>query len=81
MEGRTGTIGLKIVQRRGRCYSFWDGRSDSPGLSAKYGSFTVIEQKVNKVLDVELVQVSLLTNIAPLGYNVTSAINTLLPVI
>ena len=36
-----------------------DGRSDSPGHSAKYGAFTVIEQRVNKVLEVELVQVSL----------------------
>ena len=35
-----------------------DGRSDSPGHSAKYGAFTVIEQRVNKVLDVQLVQVS-----------------------
>lgn len=43
-----------------------DGRSDSPGHSAKYGAFTVIEQKVNKVLDVELVQVSLF-NFEPIG--------------
>ena len=35
-----------------------DGRSDSPGHSAKYGAFTVIEQRTNKVLDVQLVQVS-----------------------
>ena len=35
-----------------------DGRSDSPGHCAKYGAFTVIEQRVNKVLDVQLVQVS-----------------------
>ena len=35
-----------------------DGRSDSPGHSAKYGAFTVIEQRINKVLDVQLVQVS-----------------------
>ncbi|CAH3160182.1 unnamed protein product [Pocillopora meandrina] len=34
-----------------------DGRSDSPGHSAKYGAFTVIEQRINKVLDVQLVQV------------------------
>ncbi|PFX17073.1 hypothetical protein AWC38_SpisGene18627 [Stylophora pistillata] len=33
-----------------------DGRSDSPGHSAKYGAFTVIEQRINKVLDVQLVQ-------------------------
>ena len=35
-----------------------DGRSDSPGHCAKYGAFTVIEQRVNKVFDVQLVQVS-----------------------
>ena len=35
-----------------------DGRSDSPGHCAKYGAFTVIEQRVNKVLGVQLVQVS-----------------------
>ena len=34
-----------------------DGRSDSPGHCAKYGAFTVIEQRVNKVLDIQLVQV------------------------
>ena len=35
-----------------------DGRSDSPGHCSKYGAFTVIEQRVNKVLAVQLVQVS-----------------------
>ena len=35
-----------------------DGRSDSPGHCDKYGAFTVIEQRVNKVLGVQLVQVS-----------------------
>ena len=35
-----------------------DGRSDSPGHCAKYGAFTVIEQRANKVLGVQLVQVS-----------------------
>ena len=29
-----------------------DGKSDSPGHSAKYGAFTVIEQTTNKVLDI-----------------------------
>ena len=33
-----------------------DGRSDSPGYSAKCGAFTVIEQRIKK--DVWLVQVS-----------------------
>ena len=34
-----------------------DGRCDSPGHSAKFGSFTVIEQQMNRVLDFQLVQV------------------------
>ena len=29
-----------------------DGKSDSPGHSAKYGAFTVIEQTTNKVMEV-----------------------------
>ncbi|XP_061195757.1 uncharacterized protein LOC133203984 [Saccostrea echinata] len=33
-----------------------DGRSDSPGLCAKYGAFTFIETKINKVLDIQQVQ-------------------------
>ena len=40
-----------------------DGRSDSPGHCAKYGAFTVIERRVNKVLDIQLVQVSADLNI------------------
>ena len=34
-----------------------DGRSDSPGHCAKYGTVSVIEQRINKVLHVEIVQV------------------------
>ena len=34
-----------------------DGRSDSPGHSAKYGGYNVIEQRINKVLDIQVVQV------------------------
>lgn len=36
----------------------WDGISDSPGYSAKYGGYNIIEQRLNKVLDIQLVQVS-----------------------
>ena len=35
-----------------------DGRADSPGHSAKFGSYTVMELKKKVVLDVQLVQVS-----------------------
>lgn len=34
-----------------------DGRNDSPGHSAKYGSYTVMEGRLNKVIHIELVQV------------------------
>ena len=35
-----------------------DGRCDSPGHSAKYGAYNLMELRYNVVLDVELVQVS-----------------------
>ena len=34
-----------------------DGRSDSPGHSAKFGSYTMIDMLQNKVIDMQLVQV------------------------
>ena len=34
-----------------------DGRADSPGHSAKYGSYSLIELTCNKVVDFKLVQV------------------------
>lgn len=33
-------------------------RSDSPGRCAKYGTYSLIEDRINKVLDIQLVQVS-----------------------
>ena len=33
-----------------------DGRSDSPGHSAKYGGYTLIEQNIKKIIDIQLVQ-------------------------
>ena len=34
-----------------------DGRCNSPGYCAKFGSFTLMEQQLNKVVDFQLVQV------------------------
>ncbi|XP_077060976.1 uncharacterized protein LOC143713532 [Siphateles boraxobius] len=39
-----------------------DCRSDSPGHCAKYGSYSLIEDRVNKVVDVQLVQSSEVPN-------------------
>lgn len=35
-----------------------DGRADSPGHSAKYGAYTLMDMERSKVMDVQLVQVS-----------------------
>ena len=35
-----------------------DGRADSPSHSAKYGSYGIIELTTNKVIDMQLVQVT-----------------------
>ena len=34
-----------------------DGRSDSPGHCAKFGGFNTMECRINKVIDVQVVQV------------------------
>ena len=34
-----------------------DGRADSPGHSAKYGSYGIIDLATNKIIDMQLVQV------------------------
>ena len=36
-----------------------DGRCDSPGFSAKYGTYTLMELQHNVILYIELVQVSI----------------------
>ena len=34
-----------------------DGRADSPGHTAKYGSYTIMDLVNNHILDIQLVQV------------------------
>ena len=34
-----------------------DGRADSPGHNAKYGSYIIMDMKQNKITDLQLVQV------------------------
>ena len=35
-----------------------DGRSDSPGHSAKYGTYTVMDTDIEKIVDFEVIQVT-----------------------
>ena len=34
-----------------------DGRADTPGHSAKYGTYTIMDMKTKKVIEFQLVQV------------------------
>lgn len=45
--------------REGQLVVAGDGRSDSPGHSAKYGAYTLIDMKTGKIIAMELVQVCL----------------------
>ena len=49
----------KLQQMDGGLILAGDGRCDSPGHTAKFGSYSVIEQRIRRVLDVQLVQVSI----------------------
>lgn len=49
---------LQKVQSEGRALVIGgDGRADSPGHSAKYGSYSMLELQMGVVIDVQLVQV------------------------
>ena len=58
-EAQQGMLLQKLKGMEGGLELAGDGRSDSPGHSAKYGGYNVIEMRLNKVLDMQLVQVSL----------------------
>lgn len=39
-----------------------DGRADSPGYNAKYGTYTLMEESTGKIFDFHLVQVTEVTS-------------------
>jgi len=49
---------LSVILKQGSAIIIGgDGRADSPGHSAKFGSYGILELNTNKVLHIELVQV------------------------
>ena len=56
-----------------------DGRSDSPGLSAKYGSYSFIKLTANKVVDFQLVQVNTINDIIKFAVYMYSNMRGCLP--
>ena len=53
----TAAAVITDIEPKGAGALFGDGRADSPGHSAKYGSYTVVDMRCNKVVDYRLVQV------------------------
>lgn len=51
----------EMRQRESVCLG-GDMRADSPGHSAKYGSYSMMDLGTNKIVDVQLVQVNILLN-------------------
>eukprot|EP00795_Rhopilema_esculentum_P011047 gene11047-19898_t len=52
----------QLSQMEGGLVLGTDGRADSPGHSAKYGSYSVLEERINKVIDIQLVQCNEVAN-------------------
>ncbi|CAM4299189.1 unnamed protein product [Leuciscus chuanchicus] len=50
------TTGVSLLAQREKVIVGGDMRADSPGHSAKYGSYTMIDLETNTVVDVQLVQ-------------------------
>ena len=47
----------KLVEKQQGLILGGDGRSDNPGHSAKYGSYSMLKLNINKIVDIKLVQV------------------------
>ena len=47
----------ELTERQSPIVVTGDGRADSPGHSAKYGSYSLLELNCNKIIDMKLVQV------------------------
>lgn len=48
---------LLTAMRGSKLHLAGDGRADSPGYSAKYGTYTLLETNINKILHFEVIQV------------------------
>ena len=45
----------KLVKKQQGLVLGGDGRSDSPRHSVKYGSYSILELNINKIVDIKLV--------------------------
>lgn len=54
---KASQVEMYSVLRQQGAYLGGDARCCSPGHTAKYGSYTIMDMKLNKVVDLELVQV------------------------
>lgn len=58
------------IQYNGQVVAAADGRSDSPGHSAKYGSVTLMDPRFNKVIDIQTVQVCIFIDLTLISFKV-----------
>ena len=54
----TQTAILKQLEKEKSVDVYGDGRSDSPGHSAKYGTYTLMDEKTNLIIEFSVVQVT-----------------------
>lgn len=47
----------RLIEQGGKIVAGGDGRADSPGHSAKFGSYTVMDLETRQIVDIQLVQV------------------------
>ncbi len=62
MQSQQETLLDNLAHMDGGLVLAGDGKCDSPGYCAKYGTFTTIETQVNNVLHMETVQSSEVPN-------------------
>ena len=60
---------LSQAKQDSRVNACGDGRSDSPGHSAKYGTYTVINEETGKVIAFSVIQVSEVTSLNAMEFN------------
>lgn len=56
-EDEKGELLRSLVANGGTARVAGDSRADSPGYSAKYGVYTLLETSINRIINIQLVQV------------------------
>lgn len=58
-EDENGQLLQSLAANGGTARVAGDSRADSPGYSAKYGVYSLLETSINRIINIQLVQVRL----------------------